>query len=78
MNNCEGVSMICRHQLSGVIWIGLIFSSFLNFFQCKFRTKLEKKMKRLQERTDLLEALTEQVAEEIIIPQAEFVEEETI
>ena len=43
MNNCEGVSMICRHQLSGVIWIGLIFSSFLNFFQCKFRTKLEKK-----------------------------------
>ena len=78
MNNCEGVSMICRHQLSGVIWICLFFSSLLNFFQCKFRTKLEKKMKRLQERSDLLEALTEEVAEEIIIPQAEFVGEETI
>ena len=78
MNNCSSVSMICRQQDCGLVWGCLFFAFIMNIWQCGIRQRDKRKIKYLERRFSFLETLTEDIAEEVIIPEAEIVEEESI
>jgi hypothetical protein len=50
----------------------------MNIWQCGIRQRDKRKIKYLERRFSFLETLTEDIAEEVIIPEAEIVEEESI
>ena len=74
MDNCENVPIMCRQQNCGLIWACFFLSFLINVWQCGIRQKDKKKIKQLQNRSSFLEGLSEDIAEEVIIPEAEIVE----
>jgi len=77
------VTSNCLQQDCGLIWGCLFFSFIINIWQCGVRQRDKRKIQYLQNRAANLETLTDEIAneviaEEVIIPEAEIVEEESI